>query len=561
MRRLATIFLLVPLAGCGGSDGVPDEVTLSGTATYQNVPHDDQGGLDYAASSAIPIRRATLQVVDTSDASVLASTTTSDTGTYEVTVPGERDVRLRVRAELQKSGPPSWDVRVVDNTAGDALYTLDSNEFNTGGGTTRDIHAPSGWDAGQQAYTSARSAAPFSVLDNILDAMQPVLAVDPDATFPSLVAHWSEDNQPGLDANGQRDDANGLIGTTFYQNGEIFVLGWASQDAEPSSTGDTDEYDDHVIQHEWAHYLEDQFARSDSLGGSHSFFVRLDPRVAFSEGFGNAYSGIGTGRSIYKDSGGADQATGIAVFDMEDNDWSQGIPDGWFNEGSIQSVIYDLFDDGTESGDGVSEGFGPIFATMTGKQTNTPASATIYPFVVGMKANATSASDGDIDTLVESRAIRSSDNDQWGSTEDNDAGAGTLANFRTEDILPVHTAYFTDFDTSETVCAIKNFQVYNGLSIRRFLRLSVGTAAKYTITVTRTSGSGTDPDFVVHRDGERLLVSEKESGETGATETMEENTVSLDAREYTLEVYPYSYVKQDNNSATDDTTCYSVEVK
>lgn len=544
MRITFLMVFLALLAACGGSGGgAPSQVTVSGKATYQDVPHDGQGGLDYAAASAEPIRGATLQVIDTSDDSVLATATTSDSGDYRATVPGGRDVRLRVRAELKQTGTPSWDVRVVDNTSDDALYVLDSDRFRTDSDVTRDVHAPSGWDAGQQAYTSARSAAPFSVLDNIYQAMRPILAADPDAAFPALVAHWSEDN---ITVSG--DESAGEIGTTFYRNGEIFVLGQEDED--------TDEYDDHVIQHEWAHYFEDQFSRSDSLGGSHSFFVRLDPRVAFSEGFANAYSGIGTGRSLYEDSGGTAQSNGIAVFDMEDNDWSGAIPDGWFNEGSIHSVVYDLFDDAPESGfDGVAEGFGPIFGSMTGKQTNTPASAIIYPFVVGMKTNA-SASDGDIDTVVESRAIRSSDNDQWGGTEDNDAGAGSLKEFKSSEILPVHTLLDTSQTTSVEVCAIRNFGVYNTLSNRRFVQLAVKSSGSYTIqvSISSTTSGADDPDFVLYRDGETIVqgFSEDSGSETS-------DPVSLDARSYVLEVYPYSYVNQDN-SGSDDDTCLLVEV-
>jgi hypothetical protein len=45
----------------------------------------------------------------------------------------------------------------------------------------------------------------------------------------------------------------------------------------------TDEYDDHVIIHEWGYCFEDKFSRSDSIGGNHSnelaFPCRCDPRL------------------------------------------------------------------------------------------------------------------------------------------------------------------------------------------------------------------------------------------------------------------------------------------
>ncbi|MEZ5459313.1 MAG: hypothetical protein R3E65_08385 [Steroidobacteraceae bacterium] len=54
--------------------------------------------------------------------------------------------------------------------------------------------------------------------------------------------------------------ARGEIGTTFFTPGtpdRIFVLGRADID--------TDEFDQHVIAHEWGHYYQDNFSRDDSL--------------------------------------------------------------------------------------------------------------------------------------------------------------------------------------------------------------------------------------------------------------------------------------------------------
>ena len=67
---------------------------------------------------------------------------------------------------------------------------------------------------------------------------------------------------------------------------------------------DTDEYDASVIAHEWGHYYQSAFSRDDSPGGAHSGGDRLDRRVAFSEGWGNAWSGIALARSNYTDSSG-----------------------------------------------------------------------------------------------------------------------------------------------------------------------------------------------------------------------------------------------------------------
>ena len=76
----------------------------------------------------------------------------------------------------------------------------------------------------------------------------------------------------------------------------IYILG-------DFAAGDTDEFDQSVIAHEFGHYFEDRFGRSDSIGGDHGGSATLvDLRVAFGEGWGNAFSGMVLGDPIYRDS-------------------------------------------------------------------------------------------------------------------------------------------------------------------------------------------------------------------------------------------------------------------
>ena len=110
-----------------------------------------------------------------------------------------------------------------------------------------------------------------------------MLSANPSQVFPALKINWSVNNIP---VSGNK--AIGQITTSHYSpsEGQLYILGAADND--------TDENDDHVIAHEWGHYFEDKFSRSDSLGGSHSGNDRLDLRVAFGEGFGETrHQGFG----------------------------------------------------------------------------------------------------------------------------------------------------------------------------------------------------------------------------------------------------------------------------
>ncbi|MDH3848731.1 MAG: carboxypeptidase-like regulatory domain-containing protein, partial [Gammaproteobacteria bacterium] len=108
--------LLLAACGGGGGDSGPSSVTISGIVEYEFVPPNPNcQGLDFASTVVRPIRGATLQLVDSSNAE-LATTVSGEDGRYSFPgVDSNRDLRIRVRAELKKTGSPSWDVEVRDN--------------------------------------------------------------------------------------------------------------------------------------------------------------------------------------------------------------------------------------------------------------------------------------------------------------------------------------------------------------------------------------------------------------------------------------------------------------
>jgi hypothetical protein len=372
LRRLILVSAgVLMLASCGGGGSAapappPANVTISGTVTYDQVPFGVAlgSGLDFNNIQQRPVRRLTLQVMDAaSPSTVLTSTDTGDNGAYTVTVPSNTDVFLRVRAELTQTGTQSFEVRVSDNTQANALYVLDGSNFHSGTtDSTRDLNAASGWSASSNSYSGARAAAPFAILDALFDAMALVLAADANAQLPLLDIYWSTNNRP----SGSINRPIGDIGTTSFfpvpaSNPGIYVLGLVNND--------TDEFDRHVLVHEWGHYLENVLSRSDNIGGSHALGEQLDLRVAFGEGWGNALSAMGTSDPEYRDSFGSSQGTDFG-FNVEGR---AGSNPGWYSEESVQEVLYDLFDADSDGVDSISLGFAPIYEVFVGAQKTTPA--------------------------------------------------------------------------------------------------------------------------------------------------------------------------------------------
>jgi hypothetical protein len=532
--------------GGGGGGGTPPpvaSVTVSGTVTYDRVPFSSavNGGLDFANVQAAPVRGATVQAVAAGGATVLASTTTDANGQYSLSVAGNTDLFVRVRAELVRTGTPSWTVTVRDNTAADALYTLDGSLFNSGtANSTRNLAARSGWTAGA-GYTGTRAAAPFSILDSVYEAQQLVLGADANVQFPELRLLWSPGNVPcDPGANGFCSGtsvalARGEIGTTFFSPGgpdRIYVLG--------AVNNDTDEFDQHVIAHEWGHYYQDNFSRDDSLGGDHAPDQRLDLRVAFSEGWGNAFAGMVRGSPVYRDSFGASQASDFRI-DVEVNNNPNA---GWFSEGSIQSIIWDLYDSSNEAGDTVSMGFAPIHGIMRARVRTTTAFSSIYPLLEGLRI-ARPADVAGLNALTSAQLIAIASSD-FGAGETN---AGLDARN-----LPIYRpiASGQTFEVCSTLPTALG--VYNKLGNRRFLRIDTSAVGTATIRATYGGANGTaptDPYLVLYAAGvERARAESADNGAKTLTVT------GLDAGTYVLEVYEFSNI--DPSATARGTTCFNV---
>lgn len=157
----------------------------------------------------------------------------------------------------------------------------------------------------------------FNILDQILKA-QDFLRNETgkcnqpgDSTFlqdcvpfvgaPLVKVYWSAGLSPST-----------YLGTTgsisFYLNGrrELYLQGGQNGNVISS---DMDHFDNSVILHEYAHFLEDVFGRPDSPGGSHNGDSIIDPRLAWGEGWANFFQAAVTGDPVYRDTYGTPDCT------------------------------------------------------------------------------------------------------------------------------------------------------------------------------------------------------------------------------------------------------------
>jgi len=442
------------LAGNTGTAELPvtvnppgTSVTISGSITFDHVPFNAAtSALNYNSITQDPAPGLTLEALNR-NGDILQTTTTDANGDYSVTVDPNTDVRIRVKAQMIQTSGAQWNVRVVDNTSSGALYSLQGAISNSGTvNSTRNLNAASGW--GGSSYTSTRAAAPFAILAPIYESIQRVVAVDSDVIFPAIDFNWSVSNRAGMNSNVSFavNIANGDIGTSSYisssnGNRRILILG--------DEENDTDEYDEHVVIHEWGHYFEDQLSRSDSIGGPHGQGDRLDPRVALGEGFGNALSGIMTDDPFYRDSFGSGQGSGFAI-DVERNAQTN---EGWFNEGSTQSILYDIYDADDDGVDTISAGLAPIYNVLTSSSyRSSPFFTTIFGFLEEYRDN----NAGDvavINALATAQSINGTDTEATGETN-----TGRVA-----DVLPLYRSVPVDGSNTE-ICLNSTAGTTNKLS-------------------------------------------------------------------------------------------------
>jgi hypothetical protein len=434
-----------------------------------------------------------VQLLNGGSGAQIASTVSTNTGNFSFSnVAANTSVRLRVRAELKQAGPPGWEVEVRDNfiagasdldvpappaLATRALYTLDGTSFNTGSANvTRNLTATTGW--GVNSYTGPRTAAPFALLDTIYTAMQFVRGADANADFPPLDAFWSVNNKI---VDTDFDITMGDLPTSFYRGDidALFILG--------DDTDDTDEFDDHVVAHEWGHYFEDNLSRSDSFGGSHSLGETLDARLAFGEGWATALASMALDDPIYCDTGtpGTPDGNGINA-----ESTSFGVQ-GWFNELSVITFIYDLWDSTDEPTDLGSIGFGPIYDVMTGPQVFTEGFTTLFSFATELRASLNAQGQALVDSQLDRvNVVSGLALDIWATNETNHAGVA-------QDVFPLYTPYVADGSVLN-ICVNSSLDGLdrhgNNLAEDRYLRITVPADDQYDVSVVTTTAIPVTPD-------------------------------------------------------------------
>jgi hypothetical protein len=157
---------------------------------------------------------------------------------------------------------------------------------------TLPVHVPVTAD-----YQGDTLGGAFNILYNIYLATQFLSNLNPKPQIPKAQVYWVKGLTPATYFKGSG-------GISFYvaQASQglyegLYILGGENG----SVCTDTDHFDNSVILHEFAHFLEHKMSRTDSPGGAHDGSRIIDPRLAWSEGFSNYFQGAVLNRPFYRD--------------------------------------------------------------------------------------------------------------------------------------------------------------------------------------------------------------------------------------------------------------------
>jgi len=373
------IFALLALVGCGSSDdggssisskttppycetvaSPAESVTITGTAQYQYR----ENGNGAVAAAARPVRFAEVRALN-AEGGIVQCGTTSSTGSVSLQVPKDiGTVTIQIASRALNNNANAY---VLTDPIENTFHALTASVTSSTNGSFGTLTAPA---------TGTVLGGAFNILDQMVNAAAflKTHSSECSSTYPNcnpvtvpplVTVYWKMGFNPITYVGGDEDE-----GLSFYIPGdrELYILGGIRGDVNNT---DTDHFDNSIILHEYGHFIEDVFAKSDSPGGRHNGNSIIDPRLAWGEGFANFFQAAVTGIPIYRDTSGNTDGVASVLFnenlEVPTNDISGDQGEGNFREFSITRALWDAIDTENEGPgeDAVTSPFNEFWSAFT----------------------------------------------------------------------------------------------------------------------------------------------------------------------------------------------------
>ncbi len=317
MDFLKTLFLLAVsllFSSCGGGGGggdggaavTPEQAacttnqtfspatTVSGTAVYYYRPTHASTHILSGNPVSDTIAAAEVVVKDSAGNTVQCSNVDSS-GNISLTLP--RSAATYTVSVNSRASNSLLKASVLSDINSNLYYSISKTISLDGSSATHNLGQITAY--ARQSESSAIEGAAFNILKKLYQANAYIRT---QISQPSWVAekvsvYW----KAGFNPYSYYGFPSSPL--SFYVSGErkLYILGGLSGDVK---TSDTDHFDNSIILHEYGHFLEDVYSKSDSPGGSHNGNSITDPRLAWSEGWGNFIQAAVQGTNYYSDSSG-----------------------------------------------------------------------------------------------------------------------------------------------------------------------------------------------------------------------------------------------------------------
>ena len=317
-----------------------DSVTLSGKAVFE-YRVSNQTGLS-GVQTPKEIRFADVEVFTSGEC--VTSTQTDDQGAFSLEVPYEDQKEYTIKVN-SRADNQNVKVSVQDDPLNHQHHWISEKVTLDGQSDVSDITI--------KALADETGGA-FNIYDQILEAN--LFLTDqtqncdtfragckPFTTAPKVYVYWKKGFNPVTYL-----DQSAISSFSFYLPGrrQLFIVGGANDDI---SATNTDHFDNIIILHEYGHFIEDIFSKTDTPGGSHSARYVIDPRLAWSEGFATFFANAVLGQPAYIDSTGLPPNDLLKINEnLEEHpptrDKSQADGEGNFREFSIARSLWDMLD-------------------------------------------------------------------------------------------------------------------------------------------------------------------------------------------------------------------------
>ena len=291
------------IAECTTSTAYSGGITVTGNARFLrrglDLNHTSGSGLTLGAVAAtpLPIKYAEVRILSGTSVIQCGKTNASGAlmaldGTSPLQIPGTVgsytiEVLSRTRSSIPVPGgkPAFLAYATVKKEICDNIVHSVSSALSSASPTVN-LTA----DADENSVPAIPGGA-FNIYNDIVTAYEYLAnntsTSDISCLNPKLEVFWQAGFNPAQYVYPSADP-NDLDGLSFYLRGynQLFINGGKLGNV---STQDTDQFDDAVIIHELGHHVEDVCGKMDSPGGTHYGLFRIDPRLAWSEGWGNFF--------------------------------------------------------------------------------------------------------------------------------------------------------------------------------------------------------------------------------------------------------------------------------